>query len=65
MGYPAQIMALSSWRMEILFPDSRFQIPQVSGLAKMTLSKYPSFRIMQVETRNWKLETVGHFMAER
>eukprot|EP00966_Prymnesium_polylepis_P220071 5091148-Prymnesium_polylepis.1 len=43
-GLPARIMALSSWRMEILFQDSRIQIPQGSGLAKMPLSKYPSFQ---------------------
>ena len=61
-------------------PDSRFQIPDSTSLwtcsdfAKMTLSESPSYktaspqsdpwRSMQVETGNWKLETVGHFMAE-
>ena len=61
MGYPARIMALSSWRMKIQIPDSRFQIPPVSGLAKMTLSEYPCFQTASPkalgEVCRWKLET--------
>ena len=59
MGYPARIMALSSWRMEILFPDSRFH--QSAGLAKMTLFEYPCFQTSSPkalgEVCRWKLET--------